>query len=370
MQCNSKEFGRSITHLINKQNLDPQQSKLLFTQVLLNQQSDMHQGAFLSALAAKGETAAEVAGIWEAIIDHDTCQVKPITDRPLVENCGTGMDTLQTFNISTAAAIVAAASGIIMARHGSRAITSTCGTIDLLEILGIDVEGPPQLAARSIEKIGIGIFNGMSPEVHQALGRILSQISFGSVLNIAASLANPARPEYAVRGVYDPAMIQPVAEVMRQIGYQRALILHGLDEQGQLGLDEASTLGETIIAELNPDGSISRYSIYPEDLGIKRAAPEAIAPLPDLKAEAVEFLKVMSGKEDGPRTDIVCLNAALIIYLMNPGSTLKQGYQRARELIDSGRALAKLQQWVEQQNRFPDKGVQQLNHWLSFLNDH
>lgn len=179
-----KQFGNVIAKLINKENLSREEAKTAFSQILSNRQTDMQQGAFLAALTAKGATPEEIAGGWEAIYHLDTVKVELVTDQPLVDNCGTGMDTFKTFNISTAASIIAAAGGIRMAKHGSRALTSFCGTIDIIEELGVDVECDVDIVKQSIENAGIGIFNGMSSKVHpMALGRILSQISFGTVLN-------------------------------------------------------------------------------------------------------------------------------------------------------------------------------------------
>lgn len=195
----NRAFGRIIGRVINKEHLSQGEAYDAFAMVLNNAVSDMQQGAFLAALTAKGETAQEVAGGWRAVYDLDTNKVD-FSDLTVVDNCGTGMDSFKTFNISTAAAVVAAAGGLKVARHGARAITSSCGTVDMAERLGVDVECPVSLVAESVRKAGIGLFNGMSPEVHpMALGRILSQIAFGSPLNIAASLAHPAMPRIALR---------------------------------------------------------------------------------------------------------------------------------------------------------------------------
>jgi anthranilate phosphoribosyltransferase len=357
----SKAFGQMVTKLINSENMTRDESREMFFQILNNEQSDMHQGAFLAALTAKGATAEEIAGVWEAIYELDTVKVSPDAAFPLADNCGTGMDTLKTFNISTAASIIAAAEGVPMAKHGARAITSVCGTVDILEELGVDVECDSDIVKKSIEKAGIGIFNGMSPKVHpQALGRILSQISFGTVLNIAASLANPALPQYAVRGVYAREMLEPVALVMKEIGYKRALVIYGLSEDGTQGIDEASTLGETFVAELKEDGSIINYSFLPEEFGISRASREEIAPLAQREQEAVRLIAILSGNDEGACSDIVCLNAALILYLTDRCSSIGEGFQKAREVINSGRAMAKLRQWVEEQNHNRETGLSKL----------
>jgi anthranilate phosphoribosyltransferase len=173
------EFGAVITRLIQKENLTRKESERAFISLLNNEVTEMQQGAFLAALTAKGETRQEVSGAWQAIYDLDT--VKIMLDRGLMaaDNSGTGMDAFKTFNISTASAIIAAAGGIPMARHGARAITSVCGAVDMAEALGVDVECAASVVANSIETANIGLFNGMSPNIHpRALGRILSRIHY------------------------------------------------------------------------------------------------------------------------------------------------------------------------------------------------
>jgi len=365
MDENIKKFGSVIMRLINKENLSRAEAKEAFRQVLLNEQPEIQQGAFLAALKSKGETIEEIAGSWEAIYELDTVKIIPDTSIPLVENCGTGMDFLKTFNISTAASIIAAAGGVTMAKHGARAITSVCGTIDVLEAAGVDVECDPHIVKKSIEEAGIGIFNGMSPKVHpKALGRMLSQISFGTTLNIAASLANPALPQYAVRGVYSKEMVNSAARVMKEIGYKRAIVIHGLDEDGMAGMDEASTLGVTMIAELKENGMVEEYSIFPEDLGIKRASLKSIAPLDNAKEEASRLVEILSGRLNGSCTDIVCLNTSLIFYLMNLVADFREGFDLAKDTIKSGKAIRKLKQWVQVQQTDKDNGSSKLKSLL------
>lgn len=370
MSDKGKIFGACITRLINKQDMTREESKEMFLQVLRNEQPDLQQGAFLAALIAKGETAEEIAGSWEAIYESDTVKVRPETTEGIVENCGTGMDTLKTFNISTAASLIAAAAGIPMAKHGARAITSVCGTVDILEELGVDVECDPDIVTKSIEKAGIGIFNGMSAKVHpMALGRILSQISFGTTLNIAASLANPALPQYAVRGVYARELVEPVARVMKEIGYKKAIVVHGMDRDGQKGMDEASTLGETVVAELKEDGSIINYTFTPSDMGYAAAEASDLSPTPDRQAEAKRLLALLTGKENGARRDIVCLNAALILYLMDKCASIKDGCALAGEILSAGKAYQKLEDWVKEQNALPGQGLQKLHALYASVNE-
>jgi anthranilate phosphoribosyltransferase len=361
-----KEFGNKVSEVARGRNLTRQETKEMFYQILLNEQPDLQQGAFMIVLTAKGETPEEIAGSWDAIFELDTAKVNPFTPEPLVENCGTGMDELKTFNISTAAAIVAAANGIYMAKHAARALTSTCGAVDIVEALGVDVECNTVTTKHSIENAGIGIFNGMSPMVHpQALGRILSQIRFGTILNIAASLANPALPRYGVRGVYAESLTTPVARLMKEIGYKKALVVHGLNSDGTKGMDEISTLGETRIAELHEDGRITNYSLVPEDFGIRRATYEDLLPSANIEEEALNFLRILCAKDRGPKYDIVCFNTAPILYLMGKAKDFKAGINIAKETIESGQAIAKLRLWVGEQNSHPQAGLTKLDYLLT-----
>jgi len=361
-----ESFGEKIEQVLKGKNLTRKEAKNLFSQVLLGRQSEIHQGAFLAALTAKGPTPEEIVGSFEAIYELDTLKVKIETSQPLIDNCGTGMDAIKTFNVSTASAIVAAAGGVCLARHGSRAISSRCGTVDLAEAMGIDVECEVGVVKKSIERAGIGVFNGMSSKVHpQALFRILSQIRFGTILNIAASLANPALPRYGVRGVYSSDLVKPLVQVMKQIGYQRAMVFHGLNSEGSRGMDEISPLGETFIVELHESGEVSTYTIFPKDLGIKRRPQESdLLALSGPKKEALSLLKVLIGKDKGARYVTTCLNAAPIFYLTGKVNDLKEGVEMAKAIIDSGNGLSKLRQWVKEQNIDPQKGEEQLETLL------
>ena len=365
MEESLRYFGSRVYSLIKGCNLTREEASFLFKQILNNEQPDLQQGAFLAAITAKGATPAEIAGIWEAIYEIDTVKVHPEINGPLVENCGTGMDGIKTFNISTAASLVAAADGITMAKHGARAITSKCGAVDMLETLGVDVECDVDLVKRSIERAGIGIFNGMSAKVHpSALYRILSQIRFGTVLNVAGSLANPARPAYAVRGVYSEKMVLPIAKAMREIGYKRAIVVHGKSRDNARGMDELSTLGRSIVAELTEDGTIQEYAIRAQDLGLREVDEPSLLHQGDKEAEAIKLLRVLSGEERSSRRDIVCLNAAPLLCITDRARDLREGMNRAADIIDSGRPIKKLKAWVAEQNSDARPRLERLEEML------
>jgi anthranilate phosphoribosyltransferase len=222
--------------------------------------------------------------------------------------------------------------------------------VDILEAVGVDVDCDAATVERSIGAAGIGIFNGMSPAVHPGgLGRILSQIRFGSTLNIAASLANPVHPTHGVRGVYADGLLGPVGDVMMEIGYEHAMVVHGYDDRREAGMDELSVLGESVVSELHADGWRDSYTVEPEDLGLRRAVHSEIAPLGDLRSEAVRFIRVLGGRGHEACGDAACLNAAAVLYVAGRATDLGDGLAQAREAVESGAALLKLEEWVAAQ---------------------
>jgi anthranilate phosphoribosyltransferase len=363
-QARLKDFGANVQKLIDKCNLSAKESYGMFREVLLNEQPELQQGAFLAALVAKGETIEEIVGAWRAIYEIDTVHADANVPSPLFENSGTGMDAAKTFNVSSAAAVVAAACGIRMARHGARAITSFCGTVDIAEAIGVDVECDVPTVEKSIREAGIGLFNGTSPNVHpSALGRILGQIRFGSTLNIAASLAHPCRPSLGLRGVYAESMLEKTAKAMRAVGYSRGIVAFGRDAGTGKGMDELSMSGETLLLEFRGD-TIDRTTIRPEDVGLKAATLGEIAPTGDLEKEAERFVRVLSGKDASPCADFTCLNAGAILYVAGVCDDLKKGVEESRQTIESGRAIEKLRNWVAAQDATNGRGTEKLERLM------
>lgn len=343
-QMTVAEFGAYIQRLIERKNLTCTESYLLFRELMTNSQPDLQQGAFLAALTTKGETVDEIVGAWQAIDEFDTVHVDGLPDT-ILDNSGTGMDSFKTFNVSSAAALVAAAHGIPVARHGARAITSRCGTVDIMEAMGINVDCSPELVAQSINIAGIGLFNGMSPQIHPgSLGRILSQIRFGTTFNIAASLANPARPKRAMRGVYSRALMEPVSQVMKQIGYHRFLVVHG-SAGNDSTIDELSVCGSSSVCYINGDKE-EQFEIVPEDVGIRTHDAARIAATGSLEQEAERFIAVVSGSGAHPECeDFVAFNAGAILWMEGVSPTLSAGVVDARHALTEGAALDRLRLW-------------------------
>ena len=351
-------FGAIVTRLIRRENISRDEARECWRQICEQEQPDLQQGAFIAALRAKPETAEEVAGTFDALYEHDTIKVSVDTVEPLIDNCGTGSDVLKTLNISTGAAILASACGLTVVRHAARAVSSNCGAIDVIEALGVNVESAPALPKQSIERAGIGTWNGFSSVIHpKTLGRVLSQMRFGSTINLVGPLLNPTMPPYKVMGVSHRDTIDIAVRTLRELGFKRAFVMHGVEEDTQRGMDELSTLGPSSVSELCADGSIESYVVAPEDFGLRRARFEDLASSRDVQADALALLRVIMGRDEGPRSDIICLNAAPLLYIMGKAGDLGAGIDMAREAIASGSALEKLRAWVRWQNTGPDDGV-------------
>jgi anthranilate phosphoribosyltransferase len=363
-----RDFGAIVVRLTQGQDISREEARECWRQICEEEQSDLQQGAFIGALKSKPETPEEIAGTFEALYEYDTLKVEVDTPEPLIDNCGTGADTLKTMNVSTGAAIVASACGLYVVRHAARAISSKCGAIDVVEALGVNVESAPEVPKQSIEKAGICAWNAFLPTVHpKTLARVLSQIRFGSAINLVGPLLNPTMPQFKVMGVPNVEMIDIEARTLREIGFKKAFLMHGLDDHSDKGMDEISTLGLTHVAELGEDGSIDNYTITPDDFGLQRARYEQLASSGNVHTDALALLRVLSGKDDGPRSDIVCFNAAPLLYVMGKAEDLKEGIQMSREAIADGRALEKLRAWVTWQNHKPEDGLPVLEKMMEEL---
>ncbi len=357
-----REFGAIVTRLTRGENITREEARECWRQICEEEQSDLQQGGFIGALKSKPETPEEIAGTFEALYEYDTVKVKVNTPEPLIDNCGTGADTLKTFNISTGAAIVGSSLGLYVVRHAARAISSNCGAIDVVEALGVNVESAPELPKKSIENAGICAWNAFLPSVHpKTLARVLSQIRFGSAINLVGPLLNPTMPTFKVMGVPTPAFIDIEIKTLRELGFKRALVMHGLDDHSDKGMDEFSLLGETQVAELDSDGEIKTYTLTPEDFGLSRCTYEEVASTKNVTHDATILLRVLLNLDQGPRRDIVCLNTAPLLYVAGKADSLQEGFSMAKQALAEGRAYEKLRDWVTWQNENPGDGVPRLD---------
>lgn len=298
-------------------------------------------GAFLVAFRLKGETIEEVTGfarVMRARATRIECRAYPIVD-----TCGTGGDGKHTFNISTAAAFVAAAAGAFIAKHGGRAASSKAGSADVLTALGVDIETPPERVAACIDEIGIGFM--FAPALHSAM-RFASgprrELSVRTVLNLLGPLTNPAGTTAQVMGVYDGSVVQTAAHVLNNLGAERAFVVHSAD-----GLDEITTTDSTHVAEVR-DGAVRTYEVAPEDYGLPRASVNDLKG-GDADENAVIIRSLLEG-EKGPRRDIVLLNAAAAIVAGSKAEDFNEGIASAARAIDSGAASEKLDALIRMTN--------------------
>lgn len=293
--------------------------------------------AYLTALRIRGETAEVIAGSAEAMRERFTA-IRAPHDR-IVDTCGTGGDGAKTFNISTAAALVAAGAGATVAKHGNRSVSSACGSADVLAALGVNLEMPPDCVEQCLARIGIAFL--FAPMLHPAMKHAIGprrDIGIRTVFNILGPLSNPAGARRGVLGVYDASLTGLLAEAALELGAVRLLVVHGSD-----GLDEITLTGPTTVAEV-VDGVVRRYQIAPEDVGLGRCAREDLTG-GDAEANAGILRRVLAGAP-GPRRNVVCLNAAAAIVAAGLANDLREGLERAKQAIDSGAALAKLEALV------------------------
>lgn len=311
-------------------------ARALMQQILNGELTDIHLAALLGALAARGETAVEIAGFVEAM--RAAATTLPLDDaerRQLVDTCGTGGDASGSFNISTATALVAAAAGATVAKHGNRAVTSQCGSADILEALGVPVDLSPAAAAAALRKHRFAFLH--APAMHPAMKAVMPvrrAISVRTVFNILGPLTNPAGAAAQVMGVYAPHLVPLVAEAMALLGTRHAFVVHG-----DGGLDELSISGPSQVAEVR-NGTVTLSTLAPEDAGLQRASIETLR---GGNAETnAAILEAIFNGERSPRRDIVLFNAAAVLVASDLTSTFTEGVAKAAQAIDSGAVKALL----------------------------
>ena len=331
----------AIAALVDGESLDRTRSRAVMVEIMGGEATQAQIGGFLVALRAKGETPEEIAGLAEAMQEH----VVPVAPHrtPVVDVVGTGGDGAHTFNISTAAALVAASAGAAVAKHGNRAASSACGAADVLEALGIAIEQPPERIAQAIDELGFGF---MFARVHHPAMRHVAgarqELGVRTVFNILGPLANPAGARDGVFGVYAPTLARTYADALARLGARHAFVVHG-----DGGIDELSPTGPNLVLEV-VDGSIREWELYPRSLGIYPADPAALrGGSPTENAAAIR--SVLAG-EKGPRRDAVLLNAAGALVAASLAADFADGIDIAGAAIDSGHAADRLQQIVEFSN--------------------
>jgi anthranilate phosphoribosyltransferase len=327
-----------LARVLDGHDLTREQAREAMQEIMRGDATQAQIAGFLVALRAKGETADEIAGCAEAMREH-VLPVHPTRD-DLVDTAGTGGDGKSTLNISTAAALVAAAAGAGVAKHGNRAASSQTGSADVLEALGFDLDLAPERIAQSIDELGFGFMFAQAhhPAMKHA-APVRRELGTRTVFNVLGPLTNPARARAQVVGVYSAGLVRPVADALAQLGAHRAFVVHGAG-----GIDELSPVGPNEICEV-VDGGVRERVIDPEELGVARASLDELrGGTPEQNAAAVR--RIFGGERGGAR-DAVLLNAAGAIAAGGHAEDLREGMELAREAIDSGAATARLDELVE-----------------------
>ncbi|MBQ1974505.1 MAG: anthranilate phosphoribosyltransferase [Ruminococcus sp.] len=334
----------AIVKIVNKEDLTYEEAYTVMNEIMSGETSPTQNAAFLAALStksAKAETTDEIAGCAAAMRDHAT---KVDTGMDVMEIVGTGGDNAQSFNISTTSALVAAAGGVKIAKHGNRAASSNSGTADCLEALGVNIDQSPSRCVEMLREAGMCFF--FAQKYHTSMkyvGAIRRELGFRTVFNILGPLTNPASPTRQLLGVYDEYLVEPLAQVLINLGVKRGMVVYGQDK-----LDEISLSAPTKICEIK-DGWFKTYTITPEQFGFTRCTKA------DLRggtpAENAQITRDILSGATGPMRNAVLMNAGAALYLYDKADSLKSGIALAAELIDSGAALKTLEKVIEVSNR-------------------
>ena len=336
-------FKETLGQLLERQDLTHEAMLGVMHQVMGGELTQAQIAAFLIALRAKGETVDEIAAA--AMVMRELSIKVDIQDKAhLIDTCGTGGDGIQTFNVSTVSAFVAAAAGAKVAKHGGRSVSSTCGSADVLEALGVNVNQTPQQVAASVNEIGIGFM--FAPNHHSAMKHaapVRRELGVRTLFNLLGPMTNPANAHRQVMGVFDQSLTTKLAKVLQQLGSEHVLVVNGAD-----GMDEISFTGDTFVAELK-NGEVTEYLMNPAQWGL------GLHDVKDIQIQNAEeskamILAVLNGKPGAAR-DIVLLNAGAAIYVSGLVDTMQAGVEKAAAVIDSGAALQKLHQLISYSNQ-------------------
>lgn len=342
------QFARILTKVAEGEPLTAEEAEAAFNHVMAGEASPVQMAALLVGLRARGHAPSEVAGGVRAL-RKAMVPVKAESSHLLIDTCGTGGGVVTTFNISTAAALVAASAGARVAKHGNRSFTSRSGSADVLEALGVTIELSPEAMAQVLDEAGIVFM--FAPLLHPAMrhvGPVRRELGVPTIMNILGPLTNPAGVRRQVVGVADAELLPLVIQGLRALEHERALVVHGLP-----GMDEVSPLGETLVAELR-DGEIREYRISPEGLGLSPAEPGEIAGgEPEENARII--LQILEGELEGGALTVTLLNAAAALYVGGLVEGLQEGVERAAEAVESGEARQTLERLRQASRRAGDE---------------
>lgn len=334
----------AIVKIVDKQDLTYDEAYSVMNEIMSGETSPTQNAAFLAALSTKStkaETIDEIAGCAAAMRDH---ALKVSHDMDVLEIVGTGGDNAHSFNISTTSALVIAASGVKVAKHGNRAASSLCGTADCLEALGVNLDLSPEKCVELLKKIGICFF--FAQKYHTSMkyvGPIRKELGIRTVFNILGPLTNPASPNMQLLGVYDASLVEPLARVLTSLGVKSGMVVYGTDK-----LDEISASAPTLVCEFR-DGNYKTYTITLEQFGFTSCKKEDLVGGTPTENAAIT-LGILKGEDKGPKRNAVLLNAGAALYIAGKADSFENGIKLAGELIDNGAALAKLEEFIKESN--------------------
>ena len=332
----------AIIKLSKKQDLAYAEAEAVMDEIMSGQATPVQMSAYLTALALKGETIDEITASAAGMRAH--C-IKLLHNLDVLEIVGTGGDGSNSFNISTASSLVIAAGGVPVAKHGNRAASSKSGAADVLEALGVKITLTPERSAEILKKINICFLFAQNYHIAMKyVAPIRKELGIRTVFNILGPLSNPAGANMELMGVYDQSLVEPLAQVMANLGVNRGMVVYGQDS-----LDEISMCAPTSVCEIR-DGKFTSYEITPEQFGYERCEKGALTG--GTPAENAEITKaILKGEEKGPKRQAVCLNAGAALYIAGKATSIEEGVKLAESLIDSGAALKKLEEFVEETNK-------------------
>lgn len=329
-------FNTYIKKVIEGENLSTEEATAAMDTIMSGEATPAQIGSYLTALRMKGETIEEITGCAKGM--RDKC-VQLVGEGDLMDIVGTGGDCTNTFNVSTVSSFVVAAAGVRVAKHGNRSVSSKCGSADVLEALGVKLDLTKEQNEKVLEETGMCFM--FAPVYHSAMKYVAAprkELGVRTIFNILGPLANPAYANLQIMGVYSDDLVEPMAKVLSNLGVKRAMVVHGAD-----GVDEVSICGATKVSEVR-NGEIRNYVIEPSSLGLSLAKPEEIKG--GLAQENKEIaINILKG-EKGPKRDMVLINSAVAIYTALEGKSLEECVEVAEEIIDSGKALAKMEEFV------------------------
>lgn len=332
----------AIKKAAQNQHLPYKEAKAVMDEIMSGKATPVQMAAYLTALAMKGETIDEITASAAGMRAH--C-VKLLHEVDVLEIVGTGGDGSNSFNISTTASLVIAAAGVPVAKHGNRAASSKCGAADVLEELGVKIDLAPERSAELLQKINICFLFAQNYHIAMKyVAPVRKELGIRTVFNILGPLSNPAGANMELMGVYDQELVEPLAQVMMKLGVRRGMVVYGQD-----CLDEISMAGPTSVCEIK-DGWFQSYEITPEQFGYRRCAKQDLTGgTPDVNAAITQA--IINGEDRGPKRCAVCLNAGAALYITGAAETMEAGVRLAEQIIDEGKAAAKLEEFIQETNR-------------------